>query len=101
MRFIQFVFPHGRQRREEIERSPEIEQMAQEIWDAGWSFEIECFPDTQVVHMDCCDADEALANRVCRNGPEVPIKVDELVREAHQLWNERGKPIGMCPRGGL
>jgi hypothetical protein len=92
MRFIQFKFPNGRRVEEAIERSPEIEQQACDLWDAGWSFEIECNPDTQIVHMDCCDEDRVLANRVCRNGPQVPVKVDELVEEAHTVWLTENKP---------
>jgi len=45
-----------------------------------------------------CDEDSALANRVCRNGPQVPVKVDELVTEAHQIWTAEGKPKAVGTR---
>lgn len=94
MRFTQFLFPNGRRHEESINMPPEIESKAAELERAGWSFEIECHPDTQVVYMDCCDPDEALANRLCRNGPDVPVKVEELVNEAHRNWIARGQPKG-------
>jgi len=92
MNFTQYVFPNGRRKPEFIQRPEPIEKLAQELIDAGWTFEIECFPDTQVVNMDCCDADEALAMRCCRNGPAVPGMVDEMVTVAHAEWVRRGKP---------
>lgn len=82
MRFVQYLFPDGRKREEVIEMPPEIERKAQALEAAGWQFEIECFPDTQMVHMDCSNEERVLANRVVRNGPQVPIKVEELVNEA-------------------
>ncbi len=98
MNFTQFKFPHGRRVPENIKRSEAIEKLATELESAGWSFEVEINPDSQIVHMDCCDEDRALANRVCRNGPQVPVKVDELVTEAHQLWTAEGKPRAVGTR---
>lgn len=92
MEFTQYVFPNGRRRPEVIDRPPDIEAKAKELQAAGWEFEIECNPDSQLVHMDCCDDERQLANRFCRNGPDVPVKVDELVNEAHLTWLVRGKP---------
>ena len=92
MLFTQFLFPNGRRKPAIIDMPPEIESKADELQRAGWNFEIECFPDTQMVHMDCCDIEEPLANRICRNGPDVPVKVAELVNEAHENWVKRGKP---------
>lgn len=89
MRFTQFMFPRGRRADVEIEMPPEIETMARAVVDAGWNFEIECHPDTQLVYMDCCNSDEAIANRICRNGPTVPKKVAEMVREAHAVVQSR------------
>lgn len=92
MRFTQFIFPNGRRQDAFIDMPPETEAKALELERAGWAFEIECHPDTQIVHMDCCDPDEALANRLCRNGPDVPVKVGELVNAAHGTWVARGMP---------
>lgn len=93
MKFTQFVFPNGRRRPEIIDMPEEIEKLAGELRDAGWSFEIECFPETQLVHMDCCDEFNCLSMQVCRNGPAVPVKVKQLVQEAHAAWVECGKPL--------
>lgn len=98
MKFTQFMFPDGRRNAESIDRPPEIERLADELMAAGWSFEIECHPDTQLVHMDCCDDDRAISNRICRNGPQVPVKVDELVTEAHGAWVNEGRPAAVGSR---
>lgn len=96
MRFTQFMFPHGRRQPVIIDMPPGIETKATELELAGWRFEIECFPDTQLINMDCCNNEEQLANRVCQNGPDVPVMVVELVEEAHKRWTERGAT--KCPR---
>lgn len=89
MIFTQYLFPNGRRKENEIAMPPDIEQMALEVEKAGWRFEIEVFPDTQIVHMDCCNEDRTLSNRLCKNGPDVPKMVEELVREAYE---NRDKP---------
>lgn len=86
MKFTQFVFPHGSRKDVEIERPDEIEKLAEELFRAGYRFEIECHPGTQMVHGDCSDDEGCLAVFICQNGPEVPGEVDELVREAHAAW---------------
>jgi hypothetical protein len=101
MKFTQFKFPNGHRVPERIDRPEEIEKMAHELWQSGWSFEIEINPDTQIVHMDCCDEDEALANRLCRNGPAVPDKVDELVRESHAVFVNRNRPKAVGFRAAI
>lgn len=97
MTFTQYMFPNGRKVPEFIERPEPIEKLADELMDAGWSFEIECFPDTQVVHMDCCNDDGQLAVQVCKNGPDVPPTVDKMVTAAHAEWIRRGKPKASDP----
>lgn len=82
MKFIQYIFPDGRAKDVTIPMTPDVEHKAEALWAAGWRFEIECFPDTQMVHMDCCNDDRVLANRVVLNGPRVPGQVEELVNEA-------------------
>jgi hypothetical protein len=93
MNFTQFMFPNGRQVPVTIDMPSEIERMAKELSGAGWRFEIECFPDMQMVNMDCCNDDGQLSAQLCPNGPEVPGKVVELVREAHSKWLSAGKPM--------
>jgi len=93
MRFTQFLFPNGRKKPNDIVMPEETERLAGELQGAGYSFEIEVFPDTQVVSMDCCDLEGQLASEACPNGPDVPVAVEKLVRRAHQRWKqEGGKP---------
>jgi hypothetical protein len=92
MLFTQFIFPHGRRQTVVIDMPLKIESKAEELQLSGWSFEIECFPDTQMVHMDCGNGDEPLANYICQNGPDVPVKVTELVNTAYEAWTRQGKP---------
>lgn len=92
MKFTQYRFPRGEKVPVTIEVPADIEAKAEELEKAGWRFEIECAPETQIVHMDCCNFDRALANRLVRNGPGVPPKVAELVNEAHSTWLSQGKP---------
>jgi hypothetical protein len=92
MLFTQFLFPKGKRQTVVIDMPPEIETKAEELQQSGWSFEIECSPDTQMVHMDCGDGDEPIASRICQNGPDVPVKVAELVNTAHEAWIRQGKP---------
>jgi hypothetical protein len=94
MIFTQFLFPNGRKKANVIDMPEEIEKLADELSKAGYNFEIEVFPDTQLVHMDCCDEEGPLATETCKNGPEVPVKVEKLVRRAHARWKDEagGKP---------
>lgn len=92
MNFTQYMFPDGKRRPSSIETTPEVEQLASELVKAGWQFEIECHPDTQLIHMDCCDEDRPLTSEVVPNGPQVPIAVQKLVRDAHAIWLAEGKP---------
>ena len=92
MTFTQFIFPNGERKPQVMDVPDEIEKLAAELTAVGWGFEIECDPRSNLVLMDCCDIDEQLASRVCRNDKQVPIKVIELVREAHEHWIARDKP---------
>jgi len=96
MQFTQFKFPNGRHEEVSIDMPKDIEEKALELHKSGWRFEIECFPDTQTVNMDCCDAEEQLSMRLVPNGPKVPIAVEELVNEAHERWTKRDKPQAEC-----
>ncbi len=92
MTFTQFMFPNGHRKVEVIDVPDDVEALATELNRVGWQFEIECNPRNNVITIDCCDIDEQLASRVCRNDKQVPVKVLELVREAHEHWIARGKP---------
>lgn len=92
MRFTQFRFPHGTPKDAEIAMPAPVEALAKELSDAGWSFECELFPDTQLFHADCCDEEDPIADVDCLNGPDVPETVAKLVDAAHAEWVRRGKP---------
>lgn len=92
MTFTQYKFPNGHRVPIDIDMPDEIERKARDLVESNWSFEIEINPDTQIVHMDCCNYERALANRICRNGPQVPQKVQDLVNDAHTVWESEGKP---------
>lgn len=85
MKFTQFLRPDGRRRETEIHRSPEIEALANGLAMQGYSFEIEEL-STGDVSMEVVkhggDDPEVIAGEICRNGPEVPIAVDKMIRDA-------------------
>lgn len=81
MTFTQFLRPDGRQKTVEIERPAEIETLAKKVLAKGLRFEIEEL-QTGDVSMTVSDGDEDLFIRICPNGPDVPLNVDLLVREA-------------------
>jgi hypothetical protein len=90
--FTQFLFPDGRLRSDHIDMPDDVAALAEELRKAGWSFEIECFPDTQVVHADCCDDEAPIASAMRPNGPEVPEMIEQLIRSAHERWVQLGRP---------
>jgi hypothetical protein len=91
MNFTQYKQSKGTRETVTIPMPPHIEQQVQELTKAGWQFEIEILPNGNI-YMDCCTPDIQLANALCPNGPQVPLKVQELVETAHQRWTEQGKP---------
>jgi len=99
--FTQFMFPDGRPRSVEIEMPDEnVGVLAEELNAAGWSFEVECFPATQMVHADCCDDEGPLAQSLCDNGPDAPGAIEGLIRSAHNRWVEAGRPKAVGDRLG-
>jgi flagellar motor protein MotB len=97
MYFTQFMFPNGERRDRDIDMDDATEKVAEELGQAGWRFEIECFPDTQLVHGDCCNEDGQLASFVVPNGPQVPVAIAEMVTAAWALWVAKGKPEASTP----
>jgi hypothetical protein len=83
--FTQYLQPHGRKRMVEVERSPEIEQLAQEFIARGGYFECEALltghASLTAGHPDAEEGDIAI--ELVMNGPDVPEAVDRLVRKAH------------------
>lgn len=82
--------PDGRLQKVTIKRPVEIEEKAQVIISAGYSFEIEMLSDYSTISMEVCDpvTEEVLSGAICHNGPTedgklgVPESVDKIVREA-------------------
>lgn len=88
--FTQYLRPDGRKTPVEIDRPPEIEEMAQKFIADGGYFECE---ETRTGHASLTAGHPAyeqgdLAIEVVLNGPDVPDAVDRLVRKAHQ-WHSR------------
>ena len=85
--FTQFLMPDGRKQYATIERSEAIGELAKLIIAFGCAFEIELL-STGDVSMEVVtatpDLDAPLANYICPNGPQVPEKIDELVKAAAQ-----------------
>jgi hypothetical protein len=83
--FTQYLRPDCRKRAVEIDRSPEIEQLAHEFIDRGGYFECEELTTGQASltadHPDAETGDVAI--EVVWNGPAVPHAVDRLVRKAN------------------
>jgi hypothetical protein len=83
--FTQYLLPNGRVTRINIERPKEIEEIAQRFIISGGRYECEILTTgdvsiTAVKRINGEEGDVAIA--VCPNGPEVPAKVDEVVRES-------------------
>lgn len=83
--FTQYVLPNGRRRDEQIERSADIEAIAQRFIDSGGRYECEVLTTghvslTAVKEVDGEPQDVEII--VCANGPHIPEKVDDLVRRS-------------------
>lgn len=86
--FTQYILPNGRRRHEEIDRPDEVEAIAKRFIDSGGRYECEVLTTGHVSLTAVKDVDgeqQDVEIIVCANGPEIPGKVDELVRrsEAH------------------
>ena len=84
---VQFLRPDGRQARRWVDRSPEIERMAKALQASGAAIEAEVLV-LGLVRLECVVRDESLdqpyvlASRICKNGPEVLERFDDMIREA-------------------
>jgi len=84
--FTQYLRPDGRRTMVDIDRSPEIEALADKIVAAGGRFECEHLT-TDHASFTVAYLGDDLAIEVCKNGPEVPAAVDRLVRKAAKKLN--------------
>ena len=91
--FTQYLRPDGRRRAVEIDMSQEVEDLAKRFIAAGGRYECEELTTgyaslTAVYEVDSEDQDIAI--EVCPNGPEVPERVEKLVRRSILRLKERG-----------
>ena len=83
VKFKQFLFPDGREKEAIIDRPEPIADRASVLLDKGFSLEIE--NNTGQIWLSCVNHDtEESFDRFCENGPDVPLKVDELINEAFE-----------------
>jgi len=98
--FTQYLRPNGRRRDVEIDMPQEVEDLAKSFIAAGGRYECEELTTghaslTAVYEVDGEDQDIAI--EVCPNGPEVPPRVEKLVRTSILRLKERGcSELGMC-----
>lgn len=83
--FTQYILPNGRRREETIERPAEIEAIASRFIESGGKYECEVLTTghvslTAVKEVDGEPQDVEII--ICNNGPDIPVKVDELVRRS-------------------
>lgn len=82
--FTQYLLPDGRKRPIDIDRSCEIEAIAQQFIASGGSYEAEVLT-TGEVSFTACKNGEDIEIEVCANGPGVGEAVDRLVRRSAAL----------------
>ena len=88
MNFTQYLRPDGRKRFVTIERSGDVEAMAERLVKIGARFEVEQLT-TGEVSLECIlqtDEPQILSSAICANGPGVPEAVDKLVEDAYTRW---------------
>ncbi len=91
IKFTQFLRPDGRRKQIGIERTPDVEAIADKLVEAGCSFEIEVLRNG-VVSMEVVrdvependddDGHRVLASEIVANGTLVNGCVDEMMRNA-------------------
>jgi len=92
MKFTQFMLPDGRPRQIGIERPERIEIKADVLLEVGYRLEIEILR-TNMISMTVGSPHgdrEDIAIRLCENGPEISLAVDELINEAWHLAKDAG-----------
>jgi hypothetical protein len=91
IKFKQFLFPGGREKEAIIERPEPIADRAEVLQDYGFSLEIE--NQGGQVWMSCVNHEtEESFDRICDNGPDVPLKIDEMINEAFEKTQARTEP---------
>jgi hypothetical protein len=83
--FTQYLLPDGRKRAEVISRPADIEALAKKFIASGGRYECEMLRTGHVSLTAVAEVDgeeDDIECIVCNNGPDVPAKVDELVRRS-------------------
>ena len=81
--FTQFLFPDGARVDQWVPRSKEIYDLACDLYNNGFRFEIE--NNCGKIWMRTIKGEESV-DRFCSNGPDVPDKIDEMIKEAHERF---------------
>lgn len=86
--FTQLYMPDGRQGTVFISLPPEPTLMARALMDAECRFEIELLSDYITVSAEVVrptkDDPEVIAGMLCPNGPQIPIQIEAMIREAFE-----------------
>ena len=83
--FTQFLMPNGRKNLVTIDRPDKVEKQAEALIAANLSLEIEMLTTGEIsMTVEDHSEENTVAIRVCHNGPDVPINVDDMIDEA---WN--------------
>lgn len=90
--FTQYLMPDGRKRDTSIAMPIDLKPMVDKILNAGYRFEIEMLT-TGEISMEVADpvTEDSLAMEICKNGPEVPISTESLIKEAAESLNHENK----------
>lgn len=91
--FTQYLRPHGTPRMQYIRRPDSIVEMAKELLSEGFYFDIEelnCGTISMTVMKKGWE--ETVSIRLSSNGPEVPVRVDDLIQDAHQKMKSGWTP---------
>ena len=90
IRFTQFLMPDGRQRPMIIDRPDDVGEKAKQLLESGCRLEIEMLMTGEIsitVERDQDDGEiDLLAQKICSNGPAVPVAVDELINSASESY---------------
>lgn len=95
MIFTQFIYPNGRKEQVSVKVSDELESKAQELIQNGYRFEVEKNPQSGLIYMDCIDTkvDHPVSSKFCDDGPEVLVKVAELVNDSYESFKSEPTEI--------
>ena len=94
--FTQYLRPNGRKQHITIDLDPETEQIAHEMQDFGFYFDIEEL-QTGMISMTCehPSLDDLVSIQVCPNGPGIDQVVKTLVEDGYQFWQQNPEILQM------